>query len=276
VDVNIVWGENPLKQEVGGTVDYVVASHVIEHVPDLIGWLREVYDVLAPGGTLGLVIPDRRFTFDLWRHESTLGEMVEAYLLRYRRPSIRQAFDAFSLSVAVDTSAAWQSDLRRGGLPLDIRDRLSKAFAVAKSLVATPRYVDVHCWVFTPAAFLYTAEALLRLDLFPFLIDNFFPTESGELEFQIRLIATAENQQDAIAESIAAARRNLANASTWPLVRSFAATAPTHPPDQPDIGQIQSEIAELRRALESMHRSMSWRITAPLRAAARRIGRGRS
>jgi hypothetical protein len=202
--------------------------------------------------------------------------MVEAYLLRYRRPSIRQAFDAFSLSVAVDTSAAWQSDLRRGGLPLDIRDRLSKAFAVAKSLVATPRYVDVHCWVFTPAAFLYTAEALLRLDLFPFLIDNFFPTESGELEFQIRLIATAENQQDAIAESIAAARRNLANASTWPLVRSFAATAPTHPPDQPDIGQIQSEIAELRRALESMHRSMSWRITAPLRAAARRIGRGRS
>ena len=40
VDVDIVWGDRPLRQAAGRTVDFVVASHVIEHVPDLVGWLH--------------------------------------------------------------------------------------------------------------------------------------------------------------------------------------------------------------------------------------------
>src|SRR5579859_744551 len=46
VDVDIVWGDRPLRECVGTLVDYVVASHVIEHVPDLIGWLLELRAVL--------------------------------------------------------------------------------------------------------------------------------------------------------------------------------------------------------------------------------------
>src|SRR5580658_7325812 len=40
VHVDAIWGENTLADAVSyRKVDYVVASHVIEHVPDLITWL---------------------------------------------------------------------------------------------------------------------------------------------------------------------------------------------------------------------------------------------
>jgi len=52
VEVDHVWGSQTLFDCVGRerVYDYVVASHVIEHVPDLLGWLQEIASVLADGG----------------------------------------------------------------------------------------------------------------------------------------------------------------------------------------------------------------------------------
>jgi predicted SAM-dependent methyltransferase len=43
-----------------GSVDWVYAEHLIEHVPPLvaIGWLAEVRRILAPGGVLRITTPD--------------------------------------------------------------------------------------------------------------------------------------------------------------------------------------------------------------------------
>src|SRR5262245_51434967 len=41
--------------------DYIAASHVIEHVPDVIGWLRALHRLLRPSGVVFLVVPDKRF-----------------------------------------------------------------------------------------------------------------------------------------------------------------------------------------------------------------------
>jgi SAM-dependent methyltransferase len=274
VEVDIVWGEVPLAAVVGAPVDYVLASHVIEHVPDLIGWLDEMHAVLRPGGTLGLALPDRRFTFDLRRRESTLSEMVEAHLLKYRCPSIRQVFDACLLAMTVDAEAAWRANLgAEDGVPADVLTRLPDVYALAESLVGKPRYVDAHCWVFTPGSFLDAAEGLERLGFFPYEVAAFFPTDVSSLEFQVRLTATARERRCAIRDSIVAARRSLQGAESESVYRTNHVTVP--------LRDAAARIAELERQNTALHEaigcitaSTSWRITAPLRAVSGRV-RGR-
>ena len=82
--VDAVWGAQTLQDCIGAgrKVDYVVASHVIEHVPDLVTWLSEIHSVLRKNGSLRLAIPDRRYTFDYLRNESRIHDVLEAYLLQ--------------------------------------------------------------------------------------------------------------------------------------------------------------------------------------------------
>src|SRR3974377_1859479 len=54
VEVDFVWGDAVLSDLVGSVApfDYVIASHVIEHVPDVVGWLNEICDVVKEGGVI--------------------------------------------------------------------------------------------------------------------------------------------------------------------------------------------------------------------------------
>jgi SAM-dependent methyltransferase len=59
-----------------GSLDFVIASHVLEHMPLTLPALREWYRVLAPQGVLVLKIPDKRYTFDLYRPRTPLQHLV--------------------------------------------------------------------------------------------------------------------------------------------------------------------------------------------------------
>ena len=89
--------------------DYVIASHLIEHIPDPVTWLSDIASVLRPRGILSLVIPDKRFTFDINRRTTEIGDLVDAYLRRLRIPSFRQAYDFISKEITqmVDPAAVW-------------------------------------------------------------------------------------------------------------------------------------------------------------------------
>jgi predicted SAM-dependent methyltransferase len=189
LNVDIVWGAEPLAQMVARPVDYVVAAHVIEHVPDIVGWLHDVRGALDGGGKLSLVVPDKRFTFDFRRNSSTLGEMVEAYLMKYRMPSIRQMFDHCADAVVVDKAEAWRRDLSNEDLPKIVGDQyaLPLAWQQALEISHAPRYIDSHCWIFTPASFLKRMDELAQLQLLPFRVSFFETTNTGENEFFVHL-----------------------------------------------------------------------------------------
>jgi len=60
-----------------GSLNFVIASHVLEHVPFPLASLRNWYRVLCAGGVLILKIPDKRYTFDVKRRRTSLQHLVE-------------------------------------------------------------------------------------------------------------------------------------------------------------------------------------------------------
>lgn len=144
VDVTVVWGATSLTDAMDGrTVDIVFGSHVIEHVPDLITWLREIAAILSPVGEVRMAVPDRRFSFDLLRQETTLSDLVPPYAVRARIPQPHQVADFAVNAVEVDPLDAW---LDRVDL-----DTLTPHFpfedvpGLVRDVVDNGNYHDVHC-----------------------------------------------------------------------------------------------------------------------------------
>lgn len=189
VDVDYVWpGSGPLAPIIGDDrFDYVIASHVIEHVPNPLGWFRGIAEVMTPGAVFNLAIPDRRFTFDIGCPESSLGELVEADILGYLRPSPRQIFDACYYGKAVDPGEPWARAIDPEDVPAysgDIAPQLAYDQAVRSQQGI---YYDAHCWVFTPRSFLLLLRGACQLGLFDLVPVDFHPTVEGEFEFFLNL-----------------------------------------------------------------------------------------
>ena len=68
-----------LPQVFGGSYDFVLASHVLEHVANPMRALLEWRRILAPGGGLLIIVPDKRATFDHLRPYTTLDHIEADY-----------------------------------------------------------------------------------------------------------------------------------------------------------------------------------------------------
>lgn len=58
------------------SLDFVIAAHVIEHLENPLGALRNWLRVLRPGGKAVVVVPDMRHTFDHSRPETPLSHVI--------------------------------------------------------------------------------------------------------------------------------------------------------------------------------------------------------
>lgn len=185
VYVDYIWsGSGSLIDKIGDErFDYAIASHVIEHVPNPIGWFKGIAEALKPGAHFTLAIPDRRFTFDFAVPESTVGQLVEAHLLNYERPSPRQVFETCFYGKAIEPSERWSREFDPQDVPAytgDIAPRLAYDQA-CRSLEGM--YYDSHCWVVTPSSFLELMKGVCQLGLMPFEFVDYHPTVDGEFEF---------------------------------------------------------------------------------------------
>lgn len=171
----------------GDRFDLVVAAHVFEHLPNPLRWLGQARGLLAPGGALFLVVPDRRFTFDAGRPATRLSDWIEALLEERSRPALRHVFEHFANARQVDAQQAWLSPVRIDAVP-----RLAghgDAFGWHKSQVAAggEAYIDTHCSVFSPTGLIGLFRGAARLGLFPFRVEGFWPTAEGDFEFAVLL-----------------------------------------------------------------------------------------
>lgn len=180
VPVSAVWGEKSLLESLGTSVDYVVASHVIEHVPDLITWLEELALSLTPSGEVRLIVPDKRFTFDRLRSETQPKDVLYARMIRARRPHPYAVLDYVLNVVKIDAAQAWA-----GGVDdANLERHHTREHAIACATQAqNGAYHDIHCWVFTPRSFCLLFGYLAEHGLAAFQCTNFHDTEPGSIEF---------------------------------------------------------------------------------------------
>ena len=175
VDVDFVWSGR-LRDVVGGGYEYCLASHVIEHVADPIGWLGQIAEVLLPGGRVNLAIPERSRTFDHRRTPSTPAAMLEAFVRKLQRPSFAQIFDHISGVCPI------------GGPEPDKPAVIRNAYNVAALVESNGEYVDVHCHVWTPESFLECWSVIDTLDLLPLSLEYQHPPFSSWNEFIVSFL----------------------------------------------------------------------------------------
>ena len=62
------------------SLDYVLASHVLEHVANPVRALAEWYRVVRPGGFIYLIVPDRRATWEHARELTPVDHMIDDFV----------------------------------------------------------------------------------------------------------------------------------------------------------------------------------------------------
>jgi len=78
--VDFVWDGRPYPEIIGVTKLYgwIIASHVIEHTTDLVGFLHDYDSLLKEEGVLSLAVPDIRHCFDRFRPITGIGRVIDA------------------------------------------------------------------------------------------------------------------------------------------------------------------------------------------------------
>lgn len=184
-EVDHVWQGQPLSQLVGGgsRFDWIIASHVVEHTPNLIGFLNECGQLLKPTGALSLIVPDKRFCFDHFRPLSGIGEVIQASLEERVRHPPGWIFEYYVSAAALDGQIAWERG--RGGRLNFIHTLATARQHFLANLAPDAPYADIHAWRFTPSSFRLLLHDLRNLELLALCESRFF--DSTGCEFYITL-----------------------------------------------------------------------------------------
>jgi SAM-dependent methyltransferase len=155
--VDFVWQNGSLDEaippELLRSFDVLIASHVIEHLPDPVGFFKSASRILRPdGGLLVMAVPDKRWCFDYLKQVSSTGQFLAAHRMGAQRHGLVARFD-HSAYIAFDNGRGGWGRERLSGLKL--ADTLEHAYSEFQSWTADPDapYVDSHAWTFTPASF---------------------------------------------------------------------------------------------------------------------------
>jgi 2-polyprenyl-3-methyl-5-hydroxy-6-metoxy-1,4-benzoquinol methylase len=185
-EVDFVWNGEPLTEIIGNSncYDWIIASHVIEHVPDLISFIQQCEQLLKPEGVLSLVVPDKRFCFDFFQPNSTTGMLLDAHFQKRVRTTPGQVFDHYVSNASSQKASAWSIDVKK--IPNALKYNFSSAKSKWLEAVNSNKYMDVHCWRFTPCSFDLCFSDLNDLNLINMSITTQFPTHGCEFYVSLK------------------------------------------------------------------------------------------
>ncbi|CAD6524449.1 hypothetical protein LMG28140_01618 [Paraburkholderia metrosideri] len=191
--VDVVWNHglisDALKHSGYGErhFDYIVASHVIEHFPNLLGTLRDFELMMRDEGVLVLAVPDMRYCFDFFMPMSSTAEVLTAHHRKRSRHTRESFFRMAAYDVLNrDTNLSGWAD----GNVKNFRflSNLHHAYDrfVQHDESNDAKYIDNHTWYFTPSSFSLIMLELRALDLIAFEIVLKEPGPHGEFLVSLR------------------------------------------------------------------------------------------
>lgn len=177
--------------------EYAVASHVLEHVANPIGWLNDVLASMADGARLALFLPDRRSNGDRDRHLTSFGELVALWATQPSVPTATQVADFLANSI----SSLGPAELL-AGKPGTSHYTDDDVLSLTRLVAETGHYLDVHCTVWEPLSFVAAIERASRMGLMNVEVSE---TIDDPLEFAVVLTKRGEPRHQPPALSPAAA-----------------------------------------------------------------------
>jgi 2-polyprenyl-3-methyl-5-hydroxy-6-metoxy-1,4-benzoquinol methylase len=255
----------------GRRFDVIVASHMIEHTTDVIGFLKSC-DALLDNGRLMLIVPDKRFCFDHFRPNSTAGNAIDAYFSQRKR-HLGGLFDHYANFVLNSDLMAWEQTAKQD---LKCLHGGQDAAHVLKKALESNDYFDAHEWTFTPTSFRLMMRDLQDAGLVK-LRQSFFHPQVG-CEFMAIMSQGPAREEDVSRRSLLdEIERESVLSSQFFCEKDFDGTLAEASvlmnQQAEEISKLRQQIALANeecdrhsRTIECIKNSTSWRLTGPLRA----------
>lgn len=181
--IDFVWEDNkPLVKCTNLKFDYIVHAHVLEHVPNFLGFLNQQREVLKDNGLIGLILPDPKRSGEYFRPLTTAAQIIEAFILNQNKPTPGQVYESLRHSLIVEN----EDDFIKKK-----HEDFKKSYTIQQCLefarFSTQQYLDVHCWAFTPDSFTSVTDELKEVGLFDFDIKQIQSSNTGK-EFFVKLV----------------------------------------------------------------------------------------
>lgn len=178
-EVDYIWRGEPYAELTGkrNYYDWIIASHLIEHTPDLIGFLNDCDSILKETGVISLAVPDKRYCFDHYRPITSIARIIDSHFHNDRIHTMGTAAEYYLNAVLREGMIAWNSDISGEDRP---RYLLEEAIEEINSVREGKKYVDIHAWCFVPHSFRLLIHDLNFLGFIPFKEVDFCLTEGCE------------------------------------------------------------------------------------------------
>jgi replicative DNA helicase len=285
--------------------DWAISSHVMEHVPNPIGWLLDIFEVMNEGATYSIALPHKEYCYDKFRRNTDCATLVDAWIRKQSNPSPYQIFEFLTRSIELGTERGDKAFKSATKLEEAIRHYTdTDALNFVSHSWTSGAYIDVHCSAFTPDSFVEVIKQLHDLGILNIEIsepivgpDEFFvklkklgeprvghpgnPYTSGlnvhngnafssnaSIEELTAAISRSEFEKSQLVQSLSTSEASIANLNT-----KLTELSRKQIEEQIEKQQLQLNLHEVLQNHMKLKSSVSWRITKPIRVLGKMLGR---